>query len=77
MPAGLLAPLPDGLDWAQGAALPVSALTARLLNVAANVSEGDTVLVTGAAGMVGGMAAQLARAQGARVVAAVRESDAA
>jgi NADPH:quinone reductase-like Zn-dependent oxidoreductase len=77
MPAGLLAPLPDGLDWAQGAALPVTALTARLLNEAAKVSEGDLVLVTGGAGMVGGMAAQLARARGARVVAAVRESDAA
>jgi NADPH:quinone reductase len=77
MPAALLAPLPDGLDWAQGAALPVSALTARLLNEAAELSEGDLVLVTGAAGMVGGMAAQLARAGGARVVAVVRESDAA
>ena len=77
MPAVLLAPLPDGLDWAQGATLPVTALTARLLNEAAKVSEGDLVLVTGAAGMVGGMAAQLARARGARVVAAVRESDAA
>jgi NADPH:quinone reductase-like Zn-dependent oxidoreductase len=65
------------LDWAQGAALPVTALTARLLNEAAKVSEGDLVLVTGGAGMVGGMAAQLARARGARVVAAVRESDAA
>jgi NADPH:quinone reductase-like Zn-dependent oxidoreductase len=41
MPAALLAPLPDGLDWAQGAALPVSALTARLLNEAAKVSRGD------------------------------------
>ncbi len=77
MPAVLLAPLPDGLDWAQGAALPVTALTARLLNETAKVSDGDLVLVTGAAGMVGGMAAQLARATGARVVAAVRESDAA
>jgi NADPH:quinone reductase-like Zn-dependent oxidoreductase len=77
MPSALLAPLPDGLDWAQGAALPVSALTARLLNEAAGVSGGDLVLVTGAAGMVGGMAAQLARTLGARVVAAVRESDAA
>jgi len=28
MPAVLLAPLPGGLDWAQGAALPVTALTA-------------------------------------------------
>jgi NADPH:quinone reductase len=77
MPSALLAPLPDGLDWARGAALPVSALTARLLNEAATVSQGDVVLVTGAAGMVGGMAAQLAKARGARVVAAVRESDAA
>lgn len=77
MPAALLAPLPDGLDWARGAALPVSALTARLLNEAAKVSHGDVVLVTGAAGMVGGMATQLARARGARVVAAVRDSDAA
>jgi NADPH:quinone reductase len=77
VPSALLAPLPGGLDWAQGAALPVSALTARLLNQAAGVSEGDLVLVTGAAGMVGGMAVQLARASGARVVAAVRGSDAA
>jgi NADPH:quinone reductase-like Zn-dependent oxidoreductase len=77
LPAALLAPLPDGLAWPQGAALPVSALTARLLNEAARVSDGDLVLVTGAAGMVGGMAAQLARARGARVVGAVRDSDAA
>jgi NADPH:quinone reductase len=77
MPTALLAPLPDGLDWAEGATLPVSALTAQLLNEGAKVSEGDLVLVTGAVGMVGGMATQLARARGARVVAAVRESDAA
>ena len=75
VPAALLAPLPDGLDWAHGAALPVSALTARLLTQAAKVSGRDLVLVTGAAGMVGGMAVQLARASGARVVAAVRDSD--
>jgi NADPH:quinone reductase len=77
VPGALLAPLPDGLDWAQGAALPVSALTARLLLQAARVPDGGLVLVTGAAGMVGGMAAQLAQAAGARVVAAVRDSDAA
>src|SRR5579862_1686595 len=45
LPAELLAPLPDGLDWAQGAAIPVSALTARLLNEAATVSEADLALV--------------------------------
>ena len=77
IPAALLAPLPDDLDWAKAAALPVTALTARLLNETAKVAADDVVLVTGAAGMVGGMAAQLARARGARVVAAVRDSDAA
>jgi NADPH:quinone reductase-like Zn-dependent oxidoreductase len=40
------------------------------------VSEGHVILVTGAAGMVGGFAVQLARARGGRVVAAVRERDA-
>jgi NADPH:quinone reductase len=40
------------------------------------VSDGEVVLVTGAAGMVGGFAVQLARGRGARVVAAVREREA-
>lgn len=43
---------------------------------AAAIGDGHVVLVTGAAGMVGGFATQLARTRGARVVAAVRESDA-
>jgi NADPH:quinone reductase-like Zn-dependent oxidoreductase len=76
VPSALLAPLPDALDWAQGAALPVTALTARLLCDAAGLGPGQLVLVTGAAGMVGGMTAQLARAAGARVIAAVRDADA-
>jgi NADPH2:quinone reductase len=76
VPAGILAPLPDSLGFPEGSALPVCGLTARLLVDAASVSEGDLVLVTGAAGMVGGFAAQLAAARGARVVAAVRDSDA-
>jgi NADPH2:quinone reductase len=55
VPGALLAPLPDGLDWAQGAALPVSVLTARLLLQAASGPGSGLVLVTGAAGMVGGV----------------------
>jgi NADPH:quinone reductase-like Zn-dependent oxidoreductase len=54
----------------------VSALAARLLVDAAAVGDGDLVLITGAAGMVGGFALQLAAARGARVIAAVRDSDA-
>lgn len=72
----LLAPLPDPLTVEQGAAVPVSLLTAALLVDAAQVAAGYTVLVTGAAGMVGGFAVQLARSRGAHVLAAVRERDA-
>jgi NADPH:quinone reductase len=76
MPSALLAPLPDALSFEEGGALPVCALTARLLVEAAGVADGHRVLVTGAAGMVGGYAAQLVRARGGHVVAAVREPDA-
>lgn len=76
VPSAIIAPLPEALGFEEASALPVSGLTARLLVDAAAVSEDDLVLVTGAAGMVGGFASQLARTRGARVVAAVRESDA-
>ena len=76
VPSAILSPLPDSLGFSEGSALPVCALTARLLVDAARISDGQLVLVTGAAGMVGGFATQLARARGARIVAAVREADA-
>jgi NADPH:quinone reductase len=76
VPSAILAPLPEAVGFAEGSTLPVCGLTARLLVEAAAVSGGDVVLVTGAAGMVGGFAVQLARGRGAHVVAAVRERDA-
>ncbi|HTU78507.1 MAG TPA: NADP-dependent oxidoreductase [Solirubrobacteraceae bacterium] len=76
VPSAILAPLPDALGFAEGSALPVCALTARLLIDAAAVGEGDVVLVSGAAGMVGGFVTQLAKGRAARVLAAVRDSDA-
>jgi NADPH:quinone reductase-like Zn-dependent oxidoreductase len=75
--SALLADLPDHLSWVQGASLPVTSLTAQLLVEGAHVGDGDRVAVTGAAGMVGGLTVELARARGARVVGAVREADAA
>ncbi len=75
VPSGILAPLPDSLDFPEGSAIPVCALTARLLLDAAGVGEGDVVLVTGAAGMVGGFASQLGVSLGASIVAAVRDAD--
>lgn len=76
VPAAILAPLPDALGFPDGSALPVCVLTAQMLVDAGAIGDGRVVLVTGAAGMVGGFVTQLARARGARVVAAVRESDA-
>jgi NADPH:quinone reductase-like Zn-dependent oxidoreductase len=76
VPSAILAPLPDAVGFPEGSTLPVCGLTARLLVEAAAVSGGDVVLVTGAAGMVGGFAVQLARGRGAQVIAAVREREA-
>jgi NADPH:quinone reductase len=75
VPSAILATLPAALGFEQGSTLSVCGLTARLLLETAAVKEGDLVLVTGAAGMVGGFASQLARSRGAHVVAAVRQDD--
>jgi NADPH:quinone reductase-like Zn-dependent oxidoreductase len=67
--ASTFAPKPAGLDWQDAAALPVASETAeRVLNLL-GVTEGETVLLHGAAGAVGTLAVQLAAARGARVIA--------
>ena len=65
--------VPDALDAAAAAAVPQAFLTAfDALVGQAGIVAGDTVLVNGASGGVGTAAVQIARALGARVVAAVR-----
>lgn len=76
LPAGLLAPVPSGLNDATAAVLPVVALSADLAVRAAVAGAGVTVLVLGAAGAVGSLVTQLAVAEGATVVASVSASDA-
>jgi NADPH:quinone reductase len=76
VPAAILAPMPDALGFPEASALPVCGLTATLLVDSAAVREGTVVLVTGAAGMVGGFVVQIASALGAHVAAAVRLEDA-
>jgi NADPH:quinone reductase len=76
VPPAVLAGLPEEISFEDGAALPVAALTARLLVNGAHVSSGDLVLVTGAAGAVGGSAVQQCVAAGAKVVGAARAKDA-
>jgi NADPH:quinone reductase-like Zn-dependent oxidoreductase len=71
-----LAPLPADIDHTVAAALPISGLTAwQGLFDHAHLKTGQTVLVHGAAGGVGSIAVQLARALGARVIGTGRAGD--
>ena len=61
---------PATLDHIHAAAVPLAALTAwQALVDAADLQAGQTVLVHAAAGGVGSLAVQLAKARGARVIA--------
>ena len=62
------ASIPDSLDFAGAAALPVAVETASRTLDLLGVGEGQTVLVNGAAGAVGIATVQLARERGARVI---------
>lgn len=70
-PAFLSVPLPDGTDFEAAAGFPLNYLTAwHGLKDRAALKAGETVLVFGAAGGVGSAAIQVAKALGAKVIAA-------
>jgi NADPH:quinone reductase-like Zn-dependent oxidoreductase len=69
-------PLPDDVDFAQAAALPVAAGTAlQALTDEAHVGPGQRVLITGAAGGVGHFAVQIAKHLGAYVLGVCSEAN--
>lgn len=69
-PSEQLAPLPAGLGRIGAGAVPVDALTAQQgVQDHLGVGAGDTVLITAAAGGLGHLAVQIARALGANVLA--------
>ncbi|MEV4656549.1 NADP-dependent oxidoreductase [Micromonospora sp. NPDC049301] len=71
-----LAPLPGDVDFAVGASLPISGLTAwQGLFEHGRLQTGQSVLVHGAAGAVGSMVTQLAREFGAYVIGTGRAAD--
>jgi NADPH:quinone reductase-like Zn-dependent oxidoreductase len=73
--ADVLAPIPDTLSFEQAGALPLILLTgAQLIERAIKLLAGKTVMVTGALGSVGRTAVHVALSRGAKVIAAVRES---
>lgn len=68
VPESWLLPVPDGLDLAQVAAMPVAGITAWMaLHSRAQIGALDRVLILGASGGVGAVAIQLAKAVGATV----------
>jgi NADPH:quinone reductase len=76
VPAGRMFPVPDGVPFAKAASLLMTYGTSiHGLKDRGHIKAGDTVLVLGAAGGVGLSAVELAKAFGARVVAAVSSED--
>jgi NADPH:quinone reductase-like Zn-dependent oxidoreductase len=75
VPSATAAPLPAGLDAVAAASLPLNASTAARLVSRLGPADGRTLLVTGAAGGVGGYAVALAAHAGWTVTALARESD--
>ena len=71
-PAASWTEVPPNMDLADAGAYPLVLLTGAQLVDAAQVREGDVVLVTGAVGSAGRVAVFVAKQRGARVLAGVR-----
>ncbi len=67
--------VPSGVSMEQAATLPMNGLTVRRALDLLALKPGDTLVVTGAAGAVGGYAVELGVAQGLRVIAVASPSD--
>jgi NADPH:quinone reductase len=73
LPIGNVIPAPDGLPSPQLTTVGLNGLTAWRGLEDLKLSKGETVVITGAAGSVGGFAVQLAAARGLPVIGVVRE----
>jgi NADPH:quinone reductase-like Zn-dependent oxidoreductase len=72
-PSRQLARVPDGLSLREAGAMPLAALTGwQALVETAHVGDGDRVLIHAAAGGVGHLAVQIAKARGAHVLGTAR-----
>ncbi len=70
--ASQVIPVPDHVSFDEGAAFPIQVLTAwHILHSSHNTGPGQTVVVHSAAGGVGIVAVQIAKAAGARVIGTV------
>jgi NADPH:quinone reductase-like Zn-dependent oxidoreductase len=74
-PATIVAKKPVTVGFAEAAALPTPGLAAMDLVDAADIREGETILIVGATGGVGSYATQLAARRGAHVIATARRTN--
>ncbi|MCC6219064.1 MAG: zinc-binding dehydrogenase [Aquabacterium sp.] len=73
--ARVLSRLPDALSFERAAAIPCAGLTAwQAVHLKLNLRPGQTVLVSGAGGGVGGYVVQMAQQRGARVIGTTARS---
>lgn len=75
VPAASVVPMPENVDFAEAAAIPMNGLTALMCLKSLSMPRGAVLLVTGAAGVVGSYVIQLAKRAGLHVVADAKESD--
>lgn len=75
VPAEQVTAKPAGVSWEAAGALFVAGSTAHATVRAVGAGEGDTVVVSGAAGGVGSLTVQLARLSGATVIGLASESN--
>jgi NADPH:quinone reductase-like Zn-dependent oxidoreductase len=75
VPADSLVRVPEGVSLEQATTLPMNGLTARRALDLMALSPGQTLLVTGAAGAVGGYAVQLGVAEGLHVIGCSSAAD--
>ena len=73
--ADAVAPLPDGLDPVEAASVPLNSLTAAQALAILGEPAGRSLLITGAAGAVGGYAVALATKAGWQVSGLARPTD--
>ena len=75
VPATWVVPRPDGLSPVRATTIPMNAMTARVVLDTLALPPGTQVLVTGAAGAVGGMVTELGIREGLEVIAVSAPGD--
>lgn len=75
VPAASVAAVRDDVDLVAAATIPMNALTGMLSLELLGLKAGQTLLVTGAAGMLGSLSVELASLDGLHVLANVGEAD--